>query len=84
VVDVSKCPDRAQRPRVELEQLLQVASELDDGATTPPCSEAEVVRDAAAEIERLRASIVAAIGEFDRGDPGSALTFLLNAAEGLP
>lgn len=44
------------RPPVDLAQLRQVADELDDGAVSPPCSEAEVVRDAAAEIERLRAA----------------------------
>lgn len=35
------------------------------------------------EIERLRAVIDAAVGEFDRGYPLSALNFLLNAQEGL-
>ena len=50
--------DKTARPPVELDQLLQVADELDGEAVSPPCSEAEVIRDAAAEIERLRLAVI--------------------------
>lgn len=40
---------------VDLDQLRQVAMELDEQAVHAPCSEAAVIRDAADEIERLDA-----------------------------
>ncbi|MDB5848241.1 MAG: hypothetical protein JWP29_1993 [Rhodoferax sp.] len=49
----------------------------DDEAVSAVCE------SAIEEIERLRAGIDAAIGEFERGKPLSAYNFLLNAKEGL-
>lgn len=42
---------------VDVAQLRQVADELDQTAENPPCSEAGVIRDAAAEIEKLDALV---------------------------
>jgi hypothetical protein len=39
------------------QHLRQIANEIDEGAENPPCSEAELVRLAADEIERLRSHI---------------------------
>ena len=54
-----------------------VVFELDYEAKCPPCSEAEIIRLAATEIERLRRD-VAEMGASPMGKPGVLYTILPN------
>ena len=63
-----------------VDYLRQVANEIDDSAARAPCSEAEIIRQAADEIERLRSVLqyIAAMG----GSDAHTVHAMRRAAEG--